>query len=88
MYALPKIHKSMNCPPGRPIVSWCASLTENASAMMDNYLRPHVVTLTLYIKDTIDLLQTIKGISVPPNTWLVAIDIESLYNAIPHDRGI
>lgn len=65
LYALPKVHKSLINPPGRPIVSGCQTLTENASALVDKYLYPHVTSLSYYIKDTIDLLQTIEGMHVP-----------------------
>ncbi|XP_077344465.1 uncharacterized protein LOC143988608 [Lithobates pipiens] len=87
-YALPKIHKSQTNPPGRPIISGCSCLTENASALVDSYLSPHVISLSSYVKDTIDLLRMIEGLSLPPNSWLVALDIESLYNTIPHDKGV
>ena len=87
-YALPKTHKSLIDPPGRPIISGCAGLTENASSLVDCYLSPHVVSLSSYIKDTIDLLRTLEGITLPRGTILVALDIESLYNSIPHQKGL
>lgn len=33
-------------------------------------------------------LQTIVGLSLPPGAFLVTIDIECLYNSIPHKLGI
>lgn len=86
-YSLPKVHKSLEHPPGRPIVSGCQGLTKNASALVDKYLYPHVTSLFSYVKDTIDLLQNIDGKQIPCNTWLVAVDVESLYNSIPHMSG-
>lgn len=67
-YSLPKVHKSLKHPPGRPIVSGCQSLTENASALVDKYLNPHVTSLFSYVKDSIDLLWNIDGKQILPNT--------------------
>lgn len=86
-YSLLKVHKSLEHPPGWPIVSGCQGLTKNASALVDKYLYPHVTSLFSYVKDTIDLLRNIAGKQIPCNTWLVAVDVESLYNSIPHMSG-
>lgn len=87
-YTLPKTHKSLTEPPSHPIISGCSSLTENASSLIDNYLSPHVTSLSSYVKDSIDLLKKIEGIFLPVNTWLIALEIESLYNTIPHKKGL
>lgn len=47
-YALPKTHKS----PVRPIISGVGCLTQQASSLIDDYLRPHVESLSTYCKDT------------------------------------
>lgn len=39
-FALPKLHKNIHAPPGRPIVSGIGSLTENASRLIDFFLTP------------------------------------------------
>lgn len=44
-YTLPKIHKGVIPPPGRPIVSSIGSSTEAASQLFDDYLRTHVYSL-------------------------------------------
>lgn len=36
-YFLPKVHKSLQQPPGQPIVSGWQSLTENVSTLVDKY---------------------------------------------------
>lgn len=41
-----------------------------------------------YVKDTIDLLKLIDRLHIHKDAWLVAIDIESLNNTIPHNKGI
>ncbi|XP_040189948.1 extracellular calcium-sensing receptor-like [Rana temporaria] len=86
-YASSKIHKVVLPPPGRPIVSGCGLLTENISRIIDEYLYPHVQSLFSHVKDTIELLKIVDGLTIPPNAWLVAIDIEALYNSIPHGLG-
>lgn len=87
-YILPKAHKNLSQPPGRPIVSGIGSLTDNASKFVDSFLLPHVSGLPSYIRDTSDLLRHIKGIQIPRDSLLVAIDVESLYSSIPHKKGV
>lgn len=87
-YVLPKVHKGVIPPPGLPIVSGCGSLTENVSRNIDEYLYPHVRSLFSHVKDTIELPKITDGLTIPKNAWLVAIDIEALYNSIPHLQGL
>lgn len=61
---------------------------ENRSKFIDIHLRPHVMNLPSYIKDTIHLLQNLEGIYLSPETLLVNIDVETLYSSIPHHLGI
>ncbi|CAH2299139.1 Hypothetical predicted protein, partial [Pelobates cultripes] len=42
-YHLPKIHKSLINPPGRPIISGLGSLTSNLSEYVDQFLQPVVL---------------------------------------------
>lgn len=88
LYSLPKVHKNMQTPPGRPIVSGNRCLTEPESKVVDDYLQPHVKSLVSYIQDTADLLRSLDGICVLEGVWLVAIDVEALYNSIPHEMGV
>lgn len=87
-YALPKTHKNIKKNPGRPIVSVNGNLTEQASQLVDRHLRPYVISLFSYTKDTIELLKQIEGLTVPPDAILVSLDVEALYCNIPHDIGI
>lgn len=79
-YSIPKAHKSPNNPPERPIISRNGTLTENLSRLIDEHLRPHVISLTSYVKDTIHFLKIHKNlyIPVPTHSHLVTIDIEAL----------
>ena len=45
-------------------------------------------SLPSYLKDTLQLINELKEISVEPDTILVTVDVKSLYSCIPHDEGI
>lgn len=81
-YCLPKVHKDLLMPPGRPIVSGNGAITEILSLYLDRHLRPFVIGLPSYVHDTIHLLQSLEGLHISPHTFLVAIDIEALYSSL------
>lgn len=88
-YTLPKIHKRLNKPPGRPIVSGNKSCTEMISHFCDFHLRNIVSKTKSYIKDSYDFLDKIKKIkNLPKETLLVTMDVSSLYTNIDHVEGI
>uniref|UniRef100_A0A803JIM5 GIY-YIG domain-containing protein n=1 Tax=Xenopus tropicalis TaxID=8364 RepID=A0A803JIM5_XENTR len=87
-YMLPKIHKNITKPPGRPIVSGNGNLCEQASIYIDKKLRPFVCRLPSYTRDTSDLLSKIENVKVPSGTILVTCDVESLYTCILHKFGL
>lgn len=87
-YVMPKVHKSLVDPPDRPIVSGIGCLTEHASELMDDYLRPFVFSLLSYIQDTRDLLPILENLIIPRDAWMVTTDVEALYSSIPHRRGL
>ena len=72
----------------RPIVSSCESPTENISQFLDYWLQPIMRNLPSYLKDTSQLINELRMLSVEPNTILVTIDVKSLYTCIPHLEGI
>ena len=87
-YLLPKIHKSITDPPGRPIVSSNDSPTEKISHLVEVILKPLVPKIRSYIKDTTDFIQKIENIELRPGTVLVTLDVTSLYTNIPHIEGV
>ena len=93
-YVLPKTHKPYNPSlplgyPGRPIVSACGSLTENVSAFIDSTLKPYMESLPSYIKDTTDFINKIRQLpQLSKDSFLVTLDVSSLYSNIPHKDGI
>ena len=89
LYMLPKIHKRLNNPPGRPIVSgnWCP--IEKISQLVDFLLQPHVKALPFYIKDTTHFLRTLNQLGrLPANTILATLDVASSYTNIPNNEGL
>lgn len=50
LYAILKIHKNIETPPGNPIVSGIGSITENASRFVDFFLMFNVTGLPSYVR--------------------------------------
>ena len=88
-YMLPKIHKKKATPPGRPIVSGNGCPTERISQFVDHFLQPGVKKISSYIQDTTDFLRILQQQgTLPNNTYLVTLDVSSLYTNIPNIEGI
>ena len=89
-YTLPKIHKSLNNTPGRPIISGTNGPTEKLSKLVDSWLQNSVKQVDSYIQDSTDMLRMIENWNqqhgpFPAHTRLVTIDVVGLYTNIPHD---
>ena len=86
-HLLPKIHKANN--PGRPVISSINCHTSRISEFVDYYLQPEVKKLKSYVKDTTDFIKKIEAIDhVSDDSYLVSLDVRSLYTNIPHKEGI
>ena len=90
MSCLPKVHKSLSQPPGRPLVASNDSLTEPLSQFVDRHLRPIVTKMPSYLRDTGDFIEHLSKVHIPysTNIILASFDIKSLYTNIPHDYGL
>ena len=94
IYFTPKIHKNPsswplpNIPPARPIVSDVGSDTYNLSQLIDYYLAPFSNRHDSYIKDTPDFLDKIRMKKIPKDSYLISLDVESLYTNINIQDGI
>ena len=93
-YILPKTHKEFDDSlplgyPGRPIVSACNSSTDNISKYIDYVLKPLMQSLPSYVKDTTDFIQKLKSTKLAhANSYLVTLDVSSLYINIPHEDSL
>ena len=88
-YMLPKIHKKPKNPPGRPIVSGNGCPTERISQFVDFFLQPTVRLLPSYVQDTTHFLTKLDNLGdIPPGSFLVTMDVSSLYTNIPNKEGI
>lgn len=87
-YYLPKIHKSLINPPGRPIIAGIGSLTSNLSQYVDRHLQKHVTSLDSHLKDTTSLLQDLCDFEWHEDYLFATLDVTSLYTNIPHNKGI
>uniref|UniRef100_A0A8C5Q3U3 Reverse transcriptase domain-containing protein n=1 Tax=Leptobrachium leishanense TaxID=445787 RepID=A0A8C5Q3U3_9ANUR len=86
-YFLPKIHKNVEKPPGRPIISGIGSISSKISEYIDILLQPLVLETEAYLKDTINLLQILGNVEWHDDYTLITSDVKSLYSIIPHERG-
>ena len=87
-YMLPKIHKGVTPPPGRPIISGNGCPTERISHFVDHFMRELAPLGASYLKDTTRFLQTLEDMGPVPGTLLVTMDITSLYANIPNGESI
>lgn len=90
LYLLPKIHKGIIPPPGRPIVSANGCPTEKISQLVDHFLTPPTTThIKSYVRDTTDFIRKLEQLGeLPPNCQLVTMDVTSLYTNIPNNEGL
>ena len=59
------------------------------STYVDYHLQPIVQEIPSYIKDTSDFLRKLKPITeVPENSYLITLDVKSLYTSIANYEGI
>ena len=87
-YLLPKIHKNLLNPPGRPIVSSVDNPTERISMMLDIILQPFLSDTKSYIKDTPDFLRKIEEITILSEENFFTLDVASLYTNIPLEESL
>ena len=86
LYTLTKIHKPT--PTGRPIISGNDRPSERISAFVDSILQPIAKSQNSYLKDTTDLNNFIEGTPLPESTFLVSLDVTSLYTNILQEEGM
>ena len=90
-YLKPKVQKESNA--GRPVISSinCHTNFPNSkiSEYVDYHLQPIVKEIPSYVQDKTDFLREISKIDfVPDNSYLVSLDVKSLYTNIPKAEGL
>lgn len=91
IYFLPKIHKSKRTDTetfaGRPIIA----ATNGPFKILDTWLATLTAPLLKHIpgslKDTTDLINSLKQVKATPESILFSADVESLYPSIPWEEG-
>ncbi|CAJ0928468.1 unnamed protein product [Ranitomeya imitator] len=89
LYILPKIHKNLTSPPGRPIVASTGSLLSPLAIVLEKILSPLMVHIPSFLRDTSHFLTYIRDLErVPTDCYLVSLDVNSLYTNIDNEKGI
>ena len=84
LYTLPKIHKRLTNPPGRPILSGCGSILEPLGQYIDYFIKDMVPLQETYVRDSTYMVNLVEGMPFSEtNQLLVTMDIQSLYTSIP-----
>ena len=84
---LPKIHKDINNPPGRPIVSGSGGPIQNIS-VCGPFHRTTVPLSESYIRDSTHMINILDNFSTLPDMLLCTLDITSVHTNIPYNEGI
>ena len=85
-YLKPKLHKE--CVPGRPVISSVNCHTSKKSEYADYHVQP-IVREIPHVKDAGDLLRKINAAEfIPDNSYIVSLDVKSLYTSILNTEGI
>ena len=88
LYMLPKIHKDMTNPPGRPILSGCGSILEPVGRYINTFPEALVPLQETFTKDSTHMFNLIEGTPFDPGRdLLVTLDIVSLYTNIPQEEN-
>jgi hypothetical protein len=88
-YLLPKIHKGILPPPGRPVVASNGSPMQKISIFVDHFLNPTVQKIKSYVKDTTHFLKLLNDVGpLPDKRILATLDITSMYTNIPKQQGM
>ena len=82
LYGLPKIHKPHI--PIRPVVSYTHSITHRLAFKLNKEFHTHIkFTPKHTINSSLQLVNKIKDLTLPPNTKLVSFDVSNLFPSIP-----
>ena len=87
-YGLPKIHIFFNIFPSlRPICSGSDGPTKYHSEFIDLNINPLARKALSYVRDSTDFINKSRTVAVPKGSYLVTMDVESLYQNIDQEEG-
>ena len=72
----------------RPIVSGCCSIGYETSKEGARILQPVVGNTPRHIKDSVDLVEKLKGKVIPPDFSIVSFDVKDMYTSIPQEAAL
>lgn len=81
IYGAPKIHK--NDIPLRPIVSSYSSPTQKLSKFIHGILKPLVGNTPYSIKNSYEMINHLKNLSIPEDEIMISFDVTSLFTNVP-----
>ncbi|CAJ0940485.1 unnamed protein product [Ranitomeya imitator] len=88
-YILPKIHKRLLKPPGRPIVSLTDSILSPLAIVLEKILTPLFKSTQSFLLDTNEFIRVIRSLGpLFPTSFLITWDVNRLYTSITHEKGL
>lgn len=87
LYGLPKLHKNMENPPLRPIISMSGTVTHEVAQYINSLIRPYLNSSQIVTSGT-ELLVSIGDLTIEPGECLVSLDVESLFTNVPVEQTI
>ena len=85
-YGLPKIHKPLM--PLRPIVAGNGSVTENVAKHLAKILNAVKGKNPHSIRNSVDFVNKVKDLQVPPSQKMVSFDVSALFTSIPVELAL
>jgi hypothetical protein len=87
-YCLPKMHKNVSPPPGRPIVSACGSLSYATSQYVDAFFRKYLPAVHTICTSSDSVLPLLDQCQPDDADVVLCADVTALYPSIPIEEGL
>lgn len=88
LYLVPKVHKSLEQPPGRLIISGIGFVLQPLAIYVDSFLQGIVKKRPHCLKDTSNVWEKLNQVGMEDVTWMCTYDMKSLYTNIPVQEGM
>lgn len=87
IYYLPSVQKDPVHPPGRPIISGINLVTSRVGKYIDHFLQPLVTKTPSFLKNSMQVINSLKMVEWKDSHILATADVSSLYTIISHQHG-